>query len=208
MLARQRQAFAPVFYRRHRNHVLRVVARVVVVLLASAGLAGWSIASFLRTDSALWAAAMFSAVFLFALVASIFGIRDVFHVALLPYFSQRLGDSGTFLRGRAILWHSRLLDDLAARLAVRPISDFASGDDLVLFEKLQWFAPGPALETVNRIRECDTANSFPEELRVDLEAMATALASAQAKEVQFCFLIREGSSTSGIEMSARKGSFF
>ena len=74
-------------------------------------------------------------------------------------------------------------------MRVTPLSAFASGDDLVAGEELQWFAPEDALRTAARLLETDEAAALP-------------------AGVRFCLLVREGSFAIGHEMSARKGSFF
>jgi hypothetical protein len=75
-------------------------------------------------------------------------------------------------------------------------------------EKLQWFPPEEALKSVDRLLQPDTQTSLVPAVISDLTCVRDALRSACSKSTKFCFLIREGSSTSGLEMERRKGSFF
>jgi hypothetical protein len=212
MLTREKEQFSEAFYRRHRQHVIRVAGRMAVVLVVAGAVAGTCGFSFFRgkgdTTSAGIAAAVFSAAFLFLVWVSYRGIRDVFQVRVLPYFEQPLGQKGTWLAGKNFLRHSRQLDEIATRLGVRPLSEFASGDDMIRGEKLQWFPPEEALKSVDRLLQPDTQTSLVPAVISDLTCVRDALRSACSKSTKFCFLIREGSSTSGLEMERRKGSFF
>jgi hypothetical protein len=208
MLCRQKHEFARAFYKRHRNHVVGVFVKVLLLVATIGAIASWGVSAYFRTGEAPYPTALFAAAFLYFLVSGILGIRDQFRVALLPYFSSRLGDARTFSRGNSLIWHSRQLDELAAKMAIQPLSDFASGDDMVFGERLRWFDPRPAHETICRLEQCQEAASFPEELKKDLSEIREALASACGKQTKFCFVVREGSFASGAEMDRRKGSFF
>jgi hypothetical protein len=107
-----------------------------------------------------------------------------------------------------LLWHSRRLDAVATELGVRPLSDFASGDDMILGEVLQWFPPHDALRTTERLLQPDAAGCFPSAVVSDLTRLRDALRLACSEGVPFCLLVREGSCASGFEMDQRKGSFF
>jgi hypothetical protein len=206
-MAHKREAFAPVFYRRHRNHIFRVYVKIVLWLACIGALAVVGVLAYFEEGRFPFLAAFFAAAFLYFLVASFLSGRDMFRVRLLPYFSKRLGHTSPFLEGTSLLWHTRQLDDIAAKLGARPLSDFASGDDMILGERLRWFDAQPALETVSRLQECPEAAAFPAELKSDLKCLREALASACLKQIQFCLLLREGSFASGLEMDRRKGSF-
>jgi hypothetical protein len=207
-MARKKEAFAPVFYRRHCNHIFRGYVKVVLWLAGTGTLAVMGVLAYFEEGRFPFLAAFFVAAFLYFLVAFFLSGRDMLRVRLLPYFSKRLGDASSFAEGKSLLWHTRQLDDIAAKLGARPLSDFASGDDMILGERLRWFDPQPAFETVSRLLECPEAAGFPAELKSDLKCLREALASACSKQIQFCFLLREGSFASGLEMDRRKGSFF
>jgi len=128
-------------------------------------------------------------------------------VRLLPYFERPLGGAETWLAGKSLLSHSRRLDAAAAQFGVQPLSEFASGDDMIRDEKLCWFSAEDGLRTVERLTQPDVT-SFPTEVISDLVRLRDALRLACAKEVQFCLLLREGSFASGQEMDQRRGSFF
>lgn len=203
--------FAETFYRRHRWHVIRVATRMTIFLVIVGALAGTNLFSFFQgkgDTSAGIAAAVFSAIFLFLVFATWGGIHGMFRVRVLPYFERPLGQKDTWLAGENYLRHSRQLDEMAARLGVRRLSEFASGDDMVRGEKLQWFPPDEALKTVERLLQPDTQTSLAPAVVSDLTHIRDALRSASSQSVKFCLLIREGSSASGLEMERRKGSFF
>ncbi len=208
MPRRKKDGFSPAFYKRHRHHLMRVLRHAAFSLVVLAVFAAGGTFGYLKSGRAPYLAAFLLAGFLYFLVMSILGIRDQHRVALLPYFSQRLGDADTFLKGRSLLWHSRQLDELAARLGLRPLSDFASGDDLIPGEEVCWFEPDEALETVIRLKSSLESAKCAPELTSDLQALEAALMSAKSKGVRFCLLLREGSYASGHEMDQRKGSFF
>lgn len=210
MWSRRREPFAEPFEARHRAHLegssgcgcatawLAAAGTVAALNLAFA-LAGWG--------GWVWAGAA-SALFLLIAWSVAAGYRDQFRVRVLPYFERPVGDTDTWLAGESLLWHSRALDEIAVRCGVTPLSAFASGDDLVAGEESQWFAPGDALRTAERLLEADVAESLPAGVVSDLERLRDALRLAGAAGVRFCLLVREGSFASGHEMSVRKGSFF
>lgn len=199
---------APVFARRFYRHLLYALLKSSVLLLVLGSLTSVALIGYFQQGAFGYLAALLVAAFLYFVVASIFGIRDMFRVCILPYFERRLGTADTFLRGSSLLGHSRALDDLAKQLGVSPLSNFASGDDMIWFERLQWHDPKEALRTTEQLLNSELAKTWSENLISDLNSLQAALAEASKQSVRFCLLLREGSYTSGLEMDRRKGSFF
>lgn len=208
MQALEQQQFSEIFYRRHRKHTFRFVAKIAVLLAILGSVAGLCLSSFFQGRAGSFGTGAALAAFLFFAWAAYRGIREQLHVRLVPYFERRLGSVTTFLVGRDLLYHSRRLDEIASRLGQRPLSEFASGDDMIWGEALNWFSPEEALETIERLLKPDVTNDLPAGVISDLKQMREALNTARSQNVRFCFLIREGSSASGAEMDRRKGSFF
>ncbi len=206
-LTRQKQNFSNVFYQRHRSHLRRVVSRAALFFAISGILAAFFVIAYKSDRVSSIEAAIAVAVFLWVLLGIVLGIPQSFRVRLLPYFERKPGNADAWNSGKSLLENSRKLDDLATALGVTPLSQFASGDDIIAGEKLVWFDPKPALETTTRLLESDAAKDFTQDLRTDLSNIKSALNSATAKNIRFCLLIREGSTTSGAEMDQRKGSF-
>jgi hypothetical protein len=212
-------SFAEPFYTRHRSHItgrgyltgcgvaaLAAIGTIVVITLIPIH-AGWHApASFGWGD--LTRAGVAIAIFLLAVANIIFSFRDQFLVRVVPYFERPVGETDTWLAGEDLLWHSRALDEAATRSGVTPLSAFLSGDDLIPGEELRWFTPDDALRTAERLQEPDVAATLPAGVIADLERLRDALGRASGQGIRFCLLIREGSVTSGHEMSVRKGSFF
>jgi hypothetical protein len=208
MLTRQKEQFSEVFYLRHRRHVVGVLRRIVMVLTFSGIVAAISIFTiFEGTGSAGFTSAA-TAVFLYFAWAGIASVPDLFRGRVLPYFERRLGGAQTWLAGESLLWNSRRLDAAAAALGVRPLSEFASGDDMVSGERLCWFSPEEALLTAERLIQPDAAVSLPAGALSDLTFLRDALRLASSQGVRFCLLLREGNSASAYEMDLRQGSFF
>ncbi len=206
-LQSRRVAFAEPFYRFHEKRTTRMLfwAGVqIAVATAFAAVGFWQ----LFYGKGVLIPGLFTAAFVVLFISSVLGTIDQFRVRVIPYFETRLGDVDTWLTGKSLLWHSRDLDELAEFLTLRPLSSFASGDDLVQGEELQFFDPKEALPTLEKLLTRSKASRFPRELVSDLTRLRDALKSASEKNVRFCLLLREGSTTSGHEMSLRKGSFF
>lgn len=110
--------------------------------------------------------------------------------------------------GRELVVALTLSGHYGGTFGVRPLSEFASGDDLVPGEKLCWFSAEDGLRTAERLTQPDAAASFSAEVHSDLVRLRDALRAACAEGVRFCLLLREGSTASGHEMDQRKGSFF
>ena len=219
LMRTRQERFAEPFFRRHHTHQtspLRLVG-CGPVLLGLAGLTalgtlahlifGWN-----DPTAARWAnlirAGVALAFFLLFVVGAWAAIRDGLHVVVLPYFERRVGEIDTFLAGEHLLNHSRRLDEIATELGLIPLSEFASGDDMIHGEKLTWFDPTEALRTTERMLEVEVAATLPVEVVEDLEKLRHALARSSAQGIRFCLLIREGRSVSGAEMDARQGNFF
>ena len=212
MSSLEKEKVAEVYYRRHRIHLFRVIARMAFFLAISGVLAGTNLLHFLRgindTAQAGIAAAVFGAVFLFLCWATYQSICNLFQVRVLPYFERPVGQSDTWLSGENYLRHSKELDEIAVRRGVQPLSKFASGDDMIRGESLFWFSPDDALRTLERLLQTDVTTSLPSAVVSDLTRIRDSLRLACSKSVKFCFLVREGTSASGPEMERRKGSFF
>lgn len=151
---------------------------------------------------------LFTAAFLVMLVSSVAGMVEQFKVRVVPYFEKPLGDVDTWMSGKSLLWHTRDMDELAEFLSVRPLSAFASGDDLIVGEEVKFHDPNEAVPTVEKLLSRSKKSRFPKELIADLTKLHEALQSAAQKDVRFCLILREGARASGHEMSFRKGSFF
>lgn len=215
--ARRREPFAGPFYARHRSHVTGrpggcgvawlAFSGSVVVVSVLALVAGW-----VGVTAGGWGDGVraVAAVGIFLLLAAGIraGVRDQFAVRVLPYFERPVGWTDTFLAGEALVWHSRAVDEAAARCGVAPLSAFASGDDLIPGERVCWFAAADGLRTVERLLAADVAESHPPEVVADLERLRQALGRASDQGIRFGLLVREGLFASGHEMSVQQGSFF
>jgi hypothetical protein len=138
---------------------------MTILLIVAATLAGTSMVSFFRgTGDATApgiAATVFTVVFLFLTFATYQSIRSLFRVRVLPYFERPLGQKDTWLLGENYLRHSRQLDEIATRIGVRPLSDFASGDELIRGEVSLWFSAEDALKTIERLLQVDISATLP-----------------------------------------------
>jgi hypothetical protein len=208
MLSRQKEQFSEVFYVRHRQHVMRVLRRLAILLIMSGAAAGISLVAIFRGEADVAVASIATAICLWLSWVTYMSIPDLFRVRVLPYFERRLGSADTWLAGESLLWHSRVLDTAATRFGVRPLSEFSSGDDLVRGEELRWFSAEEGLRTAERLTQPDAAAALSAEVLSDLVRLREALRTACAEGVQFCLLLREGSTASGHEMDQRRGSFF
>lgn len=132
-------------------------------------------------------------------------------VTLVPYFESRLGDAATFGLGADVARNCELLDGLASRAGLAPLSAFGFNDDLD-GEELRWHAAADGLVTVRgllRLLE-DHPGLVPrqDEVRNELLNIQDALAKAAAKGVRFCFHLRVWNATNAQEHAIRKGSYF
>ena len=207
LLKRKKEIFSNVFYERHRQHVLRLIRKSALYAVISGTLAVLFVLACFFGKGTVVEAGVGVAVFLWIVFGISIGLPRGLRARLVPYFEQHLGDAETWNRGKGLLENSRRLDDLAVELGVPPLSEFASGDDLVPGEKLVWFEPQAALETVEKLLQSDAAKDFSPDLTADLSSLRDALTSVSEKGVRFNLLLREGSSASGAEIERRKGHF-
>ncbi|MFQ5779726.1 MAG: hypothetical protein ACE5HN_02930 [Nitrospiria bacterium] len=139
------------------------------------------------------------------------GIPETVEVRILPYFKERVGNTETFLYGQGIARRVVLLDALAEKLGLSPISAFGYNDNF-LGEDVTWHDAEDGLKTVSGLLDHLRGNprlmDDADRIIRDLTRTETALREAHGKSIQFCFLAREGSTTSGLEMDRREGTFF
>jgi len=208
MLSQQEKQFSAVFYARHRQHVIGGLRWFAILLTISGTAAGILWVLLLRGQGNVFLTSVATAICLVLAWAACMNVPDLFRARLLPYFERRVGQTNTWLAGKSLLWHSRRLDAAAAEFDVRPLSEFASGDDMVQGENLCWFSSEDGLRTTERLTQQDAAESLPVEVVSDLVHLRDALRLASEQGVDFCLLLREGSGASGHEMDQRRGSFF
>jgi len=208
MLNQKKKMFADVFYTRHRHHVIGVVKQLAILLVLSG--TAMSIAWFYITlgEGSVALTSLLTAIFLWLGWCAYESVPGVLQVRLIPYFERRIDGPDTWSSGVSLLWCSRQLDATAESIGVQPLSNFASGDDLISSEELCWFSSEKGLRTIERLTEPDMADSLPRDAVSDLKKLRDALRIASAKDVDFCLLLREGTSASGLEMAQRQGSFF
>ncbi len=147
---------------------------------------------------------------------------------ILPYFQkisnvtgstslnlEKLGDIDTYLHGYAVARKCQVLDNMAAQLNLRELSDFGFNDDF-RGERPTWHPPEAGLPTITGLRQrlrrkgAGEENSLDklEEVIADLERIDTALCKARDKNVPFCFILRTTHSTNKQEHEQRLGFFF
>jgi len=110
---------------------------------------------------------------------------------------EKLGDIDTFLHGYAVARNCQVLDNMAAQLNLRELSDFGFNDDF-RGERPTWHPPEAGLPTITGLRQsisrkgAGEENSLDklEEVIADLERIDTALCKARDKNVPFCFILR------------------
>ncbi len=208
LLTRRRQHFSKVFYERHHEHFVQSLRRMAWTLAITCLPAAGLFMGVLHGWGSDLIASIAVAICLLCLLTLPLAVAELFIVRVLPYYERPVGGADTFLSGRHLLWHSRRLDAIAARHGVRPLSEFASGDDLISGEELRWFPCTEALATVECLLTKAEAESVTVKVTSDLVQLRDGLRLAEAKGIRFCLLLRGGSVTSGWEMSQRKGSFF
>lgn len=208
LLRHKEKQFSPVFYALHASRVkqgLHMEFGCLTLICAIAALTILPIG--LGYDSALLAS-IGAALLFFVVITSLCGTRDILRARILPYFEVPLGDTRTWLAGKALLKHSRLLDDSAQRLGVTPLSAFASGDPLIPGESHTMHDAAEALITVEALLLSPETGLLGSRVHDDLVRLQEALALAKARGVRFNLHLREGSTASGHEMDMRTGSYF
>ena len=207
MSASRKEEFSDAFYLRHRRHLIRGLFNVAVTLTFTGSLAVLSFIPILDGEGDVLAASVFTAVFLFVLWSAYRSVPHMFRVRLVPYFEKKLDGANTFFAGESLLLHSRHLDALAKGRGVRELSEFASGDDWITGETVQWHVSQEGLKTVESLMALE-AGKLSTDVVSDLALLECALRSASEKDIRFCLLLREGTSVSGLELDRRMGSFF
>ncbi len=162
-----------------------------------------------RSDALAVFAAIWDAFFLFIFMGDVFGGSSLLcDVAVVPYFERRVGEIDTFCRGKSLARRMNEIDAQARALELTPLSDFGWNDDLA-GELLVWHEPAEGLATVHALLAFYQDDPAAEHNLIDdLKSLAQALASAEAKAIRFCLLLRHGDVTSGQEWDARKGTCF
>lgn len=208
MLSLKKTQFSPALYYLYRKHVVQSIIKIAFLMTVSGAAAIIFLFLFLRKDGDVRAAGFFIAVFLFLAWSSHQSIRELLRVRVVPYFERPLGRNDTSLAGEHYLRHSLRLDEIATQIGVRPLSEFASGDDLIDGEGVQWFSPDDALHTIESLLRHDVSSDLSTDVISDVTHIRDALRLASSQGVKFCLLLRHGTSVSGLELDRRKGSFF
>lgn len=198
----------------HRAAVARARRWAIGIAAATAAASAATLARALVWNGPAWPAATALALFLFLGLVGWWNWRETSrHYRVIPYFERRVGNTRTFLRGRALARRWGRLEALARAEGVAPLSTFGFADDL-RGGPVDW---RPAAEGARTIRgllrglESNPIGSTPEELaelREDLEAIAEALDRAAASGVGFAFLLQHANATSGHEWASRRGTPF
>jgi hypothetical protein len=140
-------------------------------------------------------------------------LREVHHARIVPYFRRGVGKGGAFGSGHALAQHCQLLDNTASKLKLEPLSLFGFADDASA-EELQWHNASTALKTVRGLlSHLKVASDLgPETCLViaDLEKLEAELEFAEARDVSFCLILRQGFDRwiCPVEMDRRQGSFW
>ena len=137
---------------------------------------------------------------------------------VVPYFSERLGDSECYWHGRAVARNCEELDRLADRIGTRSLSSFGFNDDF-RGETLTWHPANVGLESVTDLLEHVselsatghseyTEASDLADVTADLKRFEAALRRATEGDLEFCLVLLYTTGTSGQEHDVRQGSFF
>jgi hypothetical protein len=207
MLQKRRASFSEAFYRVHQRRTKRMLRWAALQFSIAATLTGIGFWQLFYGPGVLLPG-LFTSTFLVMMLSTIWSTVDQFRVRVVPYYERKLGDVDTWETGKSLLAHSRDLDELTEFLNLPSLSQFASGDDLVEGEQLAFFPAEKALPTVEKLILRSKASRFSKDLISDLINLRDALKVAARRNVRFCLLLREGSTTSGQEMAIRQGSFF
>ena len=153
-------------------------------------------------------AALLVSVFLLSLTGSASALMSARGmVRVIPYFSARVGDINTFMRGHAIARELEELDSLAVQHNVTPLSRFGFADDL-RGEEVVWHEAAEGKQTVETLLRELATRQTDSETTIDLQALDDALARASDNGIRFCLLWREQNSTSAAEWDQRQGTAF
>ncbi|NBV24884.1 MAG: hypothetical protein EBS05_23565 [Proteobacteria bacterium] len=139
--------------------------------------------------------------------------REVQNARIVPYFQQRGGKGEAFTTGLALSRNCEQLDKLAVELSLEPLSHFGFADD-ISSEAVQWHSASAGLYSVRGLLHYLQAESGlvsdAEHIIADLEKIEVALQGAEAREVRFCLILRQGFDRmiSPVEMDRRQGSFW
>jgi hypothetical protein len=157
--------------------------------------------------------------FLFFLAAFIFftwfwllkNVKENLTCRIVPYFESRVGFGKThaFSCGIELAKQCRMLDILASKIGVSPLSAFGFKDDRD-GQKLMWHNPSDGINTIARLKENMQEKQDATLLVQELDLVQNNLEQARDKNIKFCFLIRSGLDKfiSPVEMDNRKGSFW
>jgi hypothetical protein len=135
---------------------------------------------------------------------------------IVPYFARKLEEYGgktsiAFARGRGLYREVAALDQLAASLGVRPLTDFGFADDYYE-QEVHWHPASEGLRTAETLRKglgplLLTAPGVVS----DLEALASVLCAAADRCVDFSLVLRlrrKDSLQVVMARESRQGSFW
>jgi hypothetical protein len=130
---------------------------------------------------------------------------------IVPYFESRVGfgKMHAFSSGIEMAKQCRVLDILASKIGVSPLSAFGFKDDRD-GQKLIWHNPADGINTIVRLKEQLQNNPEASLLIQELDLLQNNLELARDKNIKFCLLIRSGLDKfiTPMEMDSRKGSFW
>lgn len=208
LLRRRRERFAPAFYEMHVRRLSAGLRHQFGCLGVAVVLGALAIPPLFWGSGSVLAAAVAGSILVLALVGQVSSILDMLSACVLPFFEEKVGGTDTFLAGKALLWHSRALDETASRLGVTPLSDFASGDPLILGESQSWFSASDLLATTEALLADESVAILPAPVVSDLAKLRDAMRLASDRGTRTSLHLREGNSASFHEMEMRGGSYF
>jgi hypothetical protein len=151
--------------------------------------------------------------FLFLIQGFVRGVVAEFHpssVRIIPFFSGRIPEADTFLKGRGLACHSRRLDQVAERLNLTPLSSFGFRDEY-LWRRPQWHSASDGIKTfqglLDSVRNLPDQSEDQAEMLADLGRVLKTLETAEARNVKFCLIPRLGRMVSPVEISQKRGFF-
>ena len=117
-------------------------------------------------------------------------------IAVILLLDRNLpGISPDVLEGRQIFAEQKLLDNLAEKCGVQPLSDFISMDDIEGLDEIpsvEWFDANQGLVTVEALLEAigdEETVGANKELEAELESFRAVLKSAANVDVRFRYMI-------------------